>query len=208
MPKFPEPPPLEALASIPPEERILPSGFELARLYFRGGAHPTAWNAFRHFGPVATARFDHQLPPPREQERAILYAAVHAATCLAEVFQNTRVVDRYHAEPWLVGLVCAAPIRLLDLTGAWPTVAGASQAIASGPRPRAQRWSRAIYAAYPHLDGLWYGSSMHANQPAVALYERAAGRLAPTPLYHRALADPLLTLEIRTVVALLGYRLV
>lgn len=49
---------------------------------------------------------------------------------------------------------------------------------------------------------------MHAHQPAVALYERAAGRLAPLPLYHRALADPLLTLEVQTMAGLLGYRLV
>ncbi len=208
MPKFPEPPPVEVLARTQPDERVLPSGFELVRLYFRGGVHPTAWNAFRRFGPVATARFDHHLPLPREQERAILYAAVQAATCLAEAFQNTCVIDRHHAQPWLAGLVCAAPLTLLDLTGAWPTLAGASQVIASGPRPRAQRWSRAIYAAYPHLDGLWYGSSMHANQPAVALYERAGDRLAPVPLYHRALADPLLALEIQTVAALVGYRLV
>jgi len=29
-------------------------------------------------------------------------------------------------------------------------------AIGTGPRPRAQRWSRAIYDAYPDLDGLYY----------------------------------------------------
>jgi hypothetical protein len=49
---------------------------------------------------------------------------------------------------------------------------------------------------------------MHANRPVVALYERAAGRLAPEPLYHRALADPLLTGAITTAASRLGYLLV
>ncbi len=60
MPKFPEPPPAAALAAIPPDIRALPEGTRLWRIYFQGGEHPTAWNAFRHFGP-GSSRFDHQL---------------------------------------------------------------------------------------------------------------------------------------------------
>jgi len=56
------------------------------------------WNTFRSFGPLKTARFDHHLfqpgkePLPREQDRAIYYAAAAIATCLAEFFQDTRTI--------------------------------------------------------------------------------------------------------------------
>ena len=69
-------------------------------------------------------------------------------------------------------------------------------AINSGSRATARAWSRAIYAAYPNVEGLRYASSMNANQPAFALYERARSSL-PTaaaldlPLAMPALAAPL-----------------
>ena len=69
-------------------------------------------------------------------------------------------------------------------------------AINSGPRPRARRWSQAIYAAYPAVEGLYYASSLDANRPAVVLYERAARALPRRPTFHRALADPTLTAAI------------
>ena len=87
-------------------------------------------------------------------------------------------------------------VRLLDLRGAWPTRAGASQAISSGPRPRAQSWARAIRSAFPHLDGLAYPSSMRGGGVAVALFDAAADALPDAPegawrLDHPALAGPL-----------------
>jgi len=80
-------------------------------------------------------------------------------------------------------------VGLLDLTGPWPTRAGASQALSSGPRSRAREWSRRIYEDYPMIEGLYYPSSMHgARYAAVALYERAESSLPPRPSFHRALA--------------------
>ena len=65
-----------------------------------------------------------------------------------------------------------------------------------------------IYAAYPNVEGLRYASSMNANQPAFALYER--GRFAlPTaaaldlPLSAPGLMTPLAAAGVR-----LGYALV
>ncbi len=208
MPKFPEPPSVDALHGIEPALRILPVGTLLWRLYFRGGSHPTRWDEFRSYGPVRTSRFDAHVPPPREQARAILYAAAHGPTCVAEVFQDTRVVDRYRRDPWLVGFETAEELVLLDLTGTWPTIAGASMAISSGPRPRAQRWSRTIYDAYPQVQGLWYTSSMHANMPAAALYERAMGAMPDAPVFHRPLADPALLGPLRMIAIDVGYGLV
>ena len=164
------------------------------------------WQAFRAFGPVA-ARFDHHSPPPRVQERKILYAAGSPLTCLAEAFQDTRNIDAQHNEPWLVGFATTQELHLLDLTGLWPTRAGASMAINSGQRARARRWSQAIYEAYPAVQGLWFPSSMQSNQPAVALYERAEASLPAAPFFHRALADPLLLTILENAATVLGYTL-
>ena len=91
-----------------------------------------------------------------------------------------------------------ADLRLLDLTGPWPTRAGASMLLASGPRGRARDWSRQVYAAYPQIQGLWYPSSMHAHARSAALYERARAALPadlhPVAVYNWfTLPDPDLT---------------
>lgn len=55
------------------------------------------------------------------------------------------------------------------------------------PDPTGSRrgWSRGAYKAYPEILGLYYPSSMYANQPAAALYERAKP-LSPPPELPRA----------------------
>lgn len=206
MVKFPEPSPTH-LASIPPSIRVLPAGTELWRIYFRGGPHPTLWNEFRAHGPTH-ARFDHQEPPPRVQTRRITYAARSGLTALAEVFQETRLIDRGRRDPWLVCFRTSRRIALLDLRGKWPTRAGASMVISSGQHGRAQRWSRVIYDTYPTIEGLWYPSSMHANAPAVALYERCEDALPHSPSFHRALQDPAILTLLKNAASDLGYGLV
>jgi hypothetical protein len=111
---------------------------------------------------------------------------------VAEVFQDTGHIDPRRAEPWLVGFRLTHPVRLLSLRGLWPTRAGGSMAINTGDRGRARLWSRAIYDAYPDAAGVWYASAMNAHAPSVALYEQAATSLAEPPIFHRALADPLM----------------
>jgi hypothetical protein len=210
LPKLPNPP--GDLARISPELLRLPAGTELWRLYKRGGRHPVLWNTFRTFGPLKTSRFDHHLPDedgePRLQDRGIYYAAVEIATCLAELFQDTRTIDRESEEVTLVGLELRLAVELLDLTGTWPTQAGASMVLSSGPRSRSGLWSCAIYEAYPDIKGLYYSSSMNANRPMIALYERAVSALAPVPLVHRPLSDPALLTDLDRSAQRLGYRLV
>ncbi len=209
MPKLPDPPSPEELARrLPPEVVELPQGAELWRVYFQDGAHPTHWSEFRHFGPLLSARFDHHEPPPHHQARGILYAASEAATCVAEVFQVTRLVDTRDRLPWLAGFRLRRSLSLLDLTAVWPTRAGASMLINSGRKDRARRWSRSIYEAYPDVVGLYYASSMHANRPAIALYERAEDALDPIPIFHRPLSDPSLLDPLRRLALDLGYRVV
>ena len=105
----------------------------------------------------------------------------------------------------MVAFDTARVLRLLDLSGRWPTAAGASMAVSTGLRARAQRWSRAIYEAYPDLDGLWYPSSMHANRPSVLLYERARDALPASPVFHRALADLALRVPLLNAARHLNY---
>jgi RES domain len=208
--KLPEPPPIATLRRIPPAVATLPAGTKLWRIYFRDGSYPATWDQMRCYGPIGSARFDHHLDPPSVQDRGILYAAAGndaIATCLAEVFQDTRFVDTRRNEPRIAALALVEDISLLDLSGKWPTVAEASANINSGPRPRCRRWSRAIYDAYPDLMGLCY-ASMNGNEPAVALYERASKAIPRLPLFNRPLSDAPLLVPIEGIAAELGYDLI
>ncbi len=212
MAKLPAPPSPAELALVPPRVKTLAAGELLWRIYKRAGRHPVGWNTFRAFGPLPTARFDHHLAgrdgAAHAQRRRIYYAAAEIATCLAELFQETRTIDRAGEEATLVAFELAREVALLDLTGVWPTRAGASMALSSGPRSRTRPWSRAIYEAYRDVQGLYYPSSMHAHRPAVALYERATTALPRTPLLHRPLSDPALLADLDRIAGDLGYRLV
>ena len=174
MAKIPAPPPLAKLGEIGADEKVIPSGMTFFRVYFRGSPHHVTWRTFRTYGP-ADARFDHHLRPPREQERGILYLAVHPRTALAEVFQRRRTINTRRMEPWLVGLETAArteasrPDRSL-------ANAGGRVDCALDRTPRADSpWSRAAYEAYPGVHGLWYGS-VDGRHARVRRTLRARGR--------------------------------
>ena len=139
----------------------------------------------------------------------MLYAAADPVTCLAEVFQKTRVMNRWHKEPWLVGFETINPIRLLDLTGTFPTRAGASMGLMAGPRSVSRTWARAFHDSYPEIDGLYYPSSMHANCPAMVLNERArkSGVVPEQTSFHRSLGDPAILSILRNAAHSLGYAL-
>ncbi len=207
MPKVPRTPEIARLDALKPVVHTLPAGSLVWRLYFRDGRHPTRWDHFRHAGPTA-ARFDHHLGrQPTYQDRAVLYAAADPATCFAEVFQNTRVINRWHKEPWLVAFNTEVRLPLLDLTGSFATRAGASMGLMAGPRSVSRNWARGFYDAYPATVGLRYPSSMHANQPAMVLTDRAeaAGVTPEHPGLHRALGDPALLSLLKNIARTLGY---
>lgn len=154
----------------------------LWRVFFTGGDHPADWDTFRAFGPATNAgRFDHHpLPQGVHSNRGIYYAGRSISVCVAEAFQERRTLDRAAGLPALVRFTPNRSLHLLDLRHVWPTRAGASQAISSGPRRRSQRWSRAIYAEYP-VDGIAYRSSMYGGEDALALYERCTDALPGNP---------------------------
>jgi hypothetical protein len=212
MPKFPNPPGATALGRLDPAIQTLPAGSRIARIYFSRCRHPLRWDEFRHFGPL-NSRWDHHLSDasgaPVMQERSIYYAATDAKTCLAELFQHTRRIDRAAQSPWLVVFELARSLDLIDLTGDFATRMGASMEIRSGMRARARRWACDLYEAFAGADGVLYASSMNGGQPALAVTDRAESRrmFPPHPLLHRALADDVLLDPLKDAAATLGYAL-
>lgn len=209
MAKLPRAPDPDRLRQLEPHLIRIPAGTLAVRIYHRGGAHPSLWNAFRCFGPTG-ARFDHhelaEAGGPCEQSRGIVYLARDVPTALAEVFQRTRAVDRTHERPWLVALTFACELSLLDLTDTFCVRAGASMKLVSGPTVHARNWSRGFYDCYPGIHGLYYPSSL-TNRPVIALYERAAelGPFPRAPRFHRALSDALLIEPLRNACREIGY---
>lgn len=67
---------------------------------------------------------------------------------------------------------------------------------------------RAIYDAYPQLAGIRYGSSMNANRPSLALYERASAALPGAPLLDLPLSHPGLAVLLARAARRFGYRVV
>ena len=212
MAKFPRPPSVAAIRKTSREIKTLAKGTVLARVYLAGGGYPTRWNEFRHYGPT-NARFDHHLPDKGNaawvQERSVLYCAGNAVTCFAEVFQQTRRIDRVRDAPWLAIFELQRAVRLLDLTGTYPTRVGASMAINTGSRVRAREWAQRFYESHDDLHGIYYASSMHANEPAIALNDRGEkAEVLPThPRFNRALADDALLNVLKHASAALGYGL-
>jgi hypothetical protein len=185
---------------------VLKAGTTLWRIHFKGGNHPTTWKSFRYYGPTA-ARFDHHTAPKRVQQRGIFHAACGKdaiRTALAEVFQDTRLVDRFCHDPWLVAFKLNQSLSLLDTGANWPVRAGGNMAINSGSRIQSKKWSRKIYRQYTNVQGIWYPSSL-TNQSCMALYEKAAQALPARPIFNRALSDPSLLTGLSRLAGRLNY---
>ena len=204
------PPPggVRRFAPAPHEIHTLPAGDTAWRVY-RRQPYGTSWDTFRTHGPT-TARFDHHLPSTvADGPRSILYAAAAYPTCLAEVFQDTRTIDLVSNHPRVAAFAFARDLRLLDVAGPWITRAGASMAINSGSRVVAREWSRAIYNAFPEIDGICYASSMDANATAYAFFERAKHDIRPSsPPFDAPLASAVLLADLKRAAQRIGYGLV
>ena len=208
VPKFPGPPDPATLAARAPigvaELRRVEPGELLWRVHRAAGAHVAAWDRLRTFGPTG-ARFDpHPLPQADHLGFGVLYLGADAITAVAEAFQLRRAIDRHTDTPYLIGLHLARPVELLDLGGAWPTRAGASQAINTGPRGRARAWARAIRQAWPDLDGLAYPSSMRGGSSCFVLWQPAADAVPARPEVSLPLDAPVLLGPLKRVADELG----
>lgn len=196
--------------------RELLAGSLLGRIHTTAGAYPTSWEEFRFFGPTGS-RFDHQPSPRRVHPgRGIMYAAAASAdsggepvsvlrTCLAEVFEPRKLIELSRDAPFYVLFRTERPLRLLDLADSdWVTRAGGNGAISSGLRSTARHWSRAIYPAYPALDGIQYPCSLVPPARSTALYERAQDAIPARPALHLPLTHGALRPEIEVYADELG----
>lgn len=127
-------------------------------------------------------------------------------SALAEVFQGSRIIDVHDEIPMVSIFEITRDLQLLDLTGYWPTRAGASAAISSGQRMACRGWSRDFYVAYPLIDGLSYRSSMSGGSDvALALYERGEDAMPAKALTSRKLNHPEILGEVERAAVALGY---
>ena len=211
-PKFPDPPEFDRLPPADQDGDLVDVSGSLWRIFPTTSMHATPWNTLRHWGPVA-ARFDPHPPPPADHpQHGVLYAGSDAVTALAEAFGANRTVDVHSGDPWLVKFTLdLRAVDLLDLTGTWPTRAGASQEIWTSPdRRRTQRWARAIAARFSELGGVRYGSSMHgAGAYNVALWTVAEPAVANAGVrFAEPLAHPAMAAMMRTACTRIGYHFV
>lgn len=189
----------------------LPGGERLVRIHLLAGAHPSAWNEFRKYGPT-TSRFDHHMGRKRDHpSRRIAYLTRGAdafTAAVAEFFQDdnigVRPIDTHLNRPNVAVLDTVRPLHLLDLDGGWVTRAGGNQAIRTGLRSRSRDWSRIIYRHHPGLDGLAYSSSVWGPGRCVALWERAEDAFPPAPTNSRTLDDPTLAPAVAVAALQLG----
>jgi hypothetical protein len=95
-----------------------------------------------------------------------------------EVFGDTNKVTM--TQRYLCVAETTGPLQLLDLRHGGGRAAGAEDALAKvGDRQTSQAWSRYFYEhpdAYGRIDGIIYENA-HNSDTAVALYERAQGKL-------------------------------
>ena len=157
----------------------LPAGSNLVRLYNPMRFAQTAVT-FRQYGPVL--RFDHHRSssetPTDDPDRGIYYASLTLSGCIVEIFGDAGEID---TGEWHVARPEAVrPFKLLKLTGIGAMRAGSVAALAKAPdHAVGQAWSRYFYetAAYQNCDGILYANANN-DEPAVALYERAADALS------------------------------
>jgi hypothetical protein len=208
--RLPGPPPTAELRTIgirDDEYRLVPTTQLWWRVHRTAGDHVLAWNAFREHGPHL--RFDPHPPPAQHHDGiGVWYGANEPRPALAEAFQADRTIDRFRGDPYLTALRFTRPLQLLDLatdsTGSWPTRAGGTFALSTGPHSITQRWARRITDAFPDLHGLRYNSRF-AGQPCIALFTPAAAMMPARPALSIPLSHPGVSLRIADAATRLGY---
>jgi hypothetical protein len=164
------------------------------------------WNSFRTFGPLRSARYDPHEPPPHEQDEAVAYFGSDWEVCLAEVFQQTRVVQSGTGAPFITGVQPLRQLRLIDLRGGWPLTVGASHHINTARKDYCRAWARALRHAWPAADGL---ASVGINAGTiVTLFGPARDALGSGPVFDRPLADEAIDAYVATAALSIGYTVV
>jgi hypothetical protein len=173
----------------------------LLRLY-APSVHRATAVGFRAWGPHN--RFDHQRPGPDgrptvNRGRGVLYGAPTLLCCAGEFFAETGEITVPGVR--LARLTVKERLWLLDLRGTAANGAGTIPAISAvTQRSTTQAWARWWYE-HPQLtgiDGLVYPAS-GSGQDAVALWERARGKVVARRHHHWPLDHPDLADELQVV---------
>lgn len=179
----------------------------LWRIHRTEGEHVLPWNTLRTCGPLPSMRWDpHPGPQPISAAEGVLYAAADVATSLAEVYQTMRVIDTRAGAPALTAWQPQRRLRLLDLSGTWLLRNTASAALLAAPRSICRRWARAIYTAWPELDGLYVPSTL-TGRPNIVLWNAAADSMPTMPSFSRPLTHPLVWSIAQAAAAEIGYHI-
>jgi hypothetical protein len=179
----------------------------LWRIHRTEGEHVLPWNTLRTCGPLPSMRWDpHPGPQPISVAEGVLYAAADVATSLAEVYQTMRVIDTRAGAPALTAWQPQRRLRLLDLSGTWLLRNTASAALLAAPRSICRRWARAIYTAWPELDGLYVPSTL-TGRPNIVLWNAAADSMPTMPSFSRPLTHPLVWSIAQAAAAEIGYHI-
>ncbi|MGK2902765.1 MAG: RES family NAD+ phosphorylase [Mycobacterium sp.] len=179
---------------------------------------PGAPSVFR-FG----AQYRDELAPASVTDRSVepglrpgtigeeLTGVVRITVALAESFQIDRTIDRFRGAPYLTALRFTRELRLLDLAadsaGSWPTRAGGTFTVSTGPHSITQRWARRIAEAFPDVDGVLYNSRF-SGRHCVALFAPAVTAVPPRPVLSLPLSHPGLAVRIASAARQLGYQLI
>lgn len=212
MTRLPPPGALASSVDADADLRVVGPATRLVRIFYAGGAHPQRWNSFRRIGPLPHSYFDPHPPgedglPARHDEHGVLYFSLSVRTSIAEVFQATSVLDRQTRTPHLVALRPKRRMRLLDLTGDWPSRVGATPETWLGDPELSQAWARALRQALPELDGLYYLGTDDGN-PALCLWDPPGSSGLPArPDTLHPLDHPGLDASLRRVCEELNYTL-
>lgn len=146
----------------------------LWRVHATEGDHPQHWDELRTFGPIPGMRFDPQPPPMADHPgNGVMYTAASPVTAIAEVYQETRVIDRGYRGNTLAGWQPTRTLELLDLTSRWPVANKGVAAMQMSDKERTSAWSSAINAQFgAFLDGLYHHSSVD-GQVMITLFNRS-----------------------------------
>lgn len=161
----------------------------LWRIHRTGGAHPSAWNALRTFGPLRSMRWDPHPDPVGQHPEGpgVSYCAATPDTAFAEVFQQVRRID-LSGDRALSGWPLTSPLRLLDLAGSdWALRNGAAHVLTSAPRSTCRTWARAIHEQLEgRIDGILAPSTL-TGQPVVVAFDSGSDHFPSAPAFSRLL---------------------
>lgn len=169
----------------------------LWRIHRVSGAHPSAWNELRTFGPLSLSRWDPH-PPPKQlhtaagspvmnRAPAVSYTASNPDTAFAEVFQDRKKIilspDRV-----LSGWTPTTGLELLDLVNSDFAIRNkAAHMLAAAPRSTCRAWARTIWEQLGGSIGGLLAPSTMTGGSLVVLFSMSAGAFPSAPAFSRPL---------------------